>query len=531
MKMKDKTKLLALGSLTLMAAACHSVKSGEENTRRPNILLAISDDQSYPYCSVYGTTGISTPAFDQVAQNGILFNNAFVAAPQCSPSRAAILTGLNIWQLEEAGTHSSYFPKKFQVFTDLLEDNGYWIGYTGKGWAPGNWKGAGWSRNPAGPEYNDKKLDTVPTTGISHEDYFGNFVEFYQHKASGQPFFFWYGGHEPHRTYEDGSGYRAGMRTENVFLPGFLPPDSIVLSDIEDYELEIEWFDRQLGKMLNFLKEKGELNNTIVVVTSDNGMPFPASKANLMEYGSHVPLAISWPAKIRGGQKRDQMVSLIDLAPTFLDMGEVKDVPEMTGKNMTNILLRGGDSKWPVDREFVLTGRERHSDSRPDDLGYPSRAIRNNHFLYIMNLKPDLWPAGNPPPPFKGKEIVPKGFKAIGMGYCDIDDGPTKEYIITHEQQWPAYFKEGYEKRPAEQLYDIRTDPACMHNLATDPDYDTIRTNLQIQLRNELTRQGDPRMLGYGDIFDSYPRFGLMRDFPGFKKKGEYNPEFQIKNE
>ncbi len=312
-------------------------------------------------------------------------------------------------------------------------------------------------------------------------------------------------------------------------FPGFLPPDSIVLSDIEDYDLEIEWFDQQLGKILSFLDEQGELANTLVVVTSDNGMPFPAAKANLMEYGTHVPLAISWPDHIQPGQHSDQLVSLIDLAPTFLSLGGVKDVPDMTGKDMNDILFPGDIVEKPVHRTFVLTGRERHTHARPDDLGYPSRSIRDRHYLYIMNLKPNLWPAGNPPPPVKGKEVVPKGFKAIGIGYNDIDDGPTKTYMVENQDEWPERFAEGFEKRPAEQLYDIVSDTACIHNLAADSQYDAVRMKLKNELVNLLTLQGDPRMLGYGDIFDSYPRFGLMRNFPGFKKRGEYNPEFQIK--
>ncbi len=214
-----KQKLLVLGGISVILGGCDPVRSGQENYPQPNILFAISDDQSYPYCSAYGTGGVSTPAFDQVARSGILFNNAYVAAPQCSPSRAAILTGLNIWQLEEAGTHSSYFPKKFPVFTDLLEQNGYKIGYTGKGWAPGNWKDAGWSRNPAGPEYNGSKFDSVPAAGISPVNYFANFKKFYQEKTEGQPFFFWYGGHEPHRAYEAGSGKGTGIKYN--LPPGF----------------------------------------------------------------------------------------------------------------------------------------------------------------------------------------------------------------------------------------------------------------------------------------------------------------------
>ncbi len=203
----------------------------------------------------------------------------------------------------------------------------------------------------------------------------------------------------------------------------------------------------------------------------------------------------------------------------------------MTGKSLEDLLMPENDKPVPAHRSYILTGRERHTHARPDNLGYPARAIRDKKFLYIENLKPYLWPAGDPPPHFEGKEVVPPGYKEIGEGYNDIDDGPTKTWLIDNRDEWPEYFEEGYAKRPAEQLYDLMNDPSCMHNLAGESDFDSIRTTLKSTLEEKLTRQGDPRMLGYGDIFDSYPRFAPMRNFPGFKKRGEYNPEFQIKNE
>jgi arylsulfatase A-like enzyme len=509
-----------------LQAAGHKLQTKD---KRPNILFAIADDQSYPYASAYGTTGVRTPAFDRVAHAGVLFDNAFAAAPQCSPSRAAILTGRNIWQLEEAGTHSSYFPKKFQVFTDVLERAGYTIGYTGKAWAPGNWKDAGWERNPVGPEYNTKKL-TPPTTGISKIDYYANFVDFYEHRKKEEPFFFWYGANEPHRTYEKGTGRRAGIDIRQSFVPGFLPDDTTVRSDIADYALEIEWFDKQLGQMIDFLKEKGELENTIIVVTSDNGMPFPSAKANLMEYGSHVPLAICWPAQVRKEAVSDELVSLIDLAPTFLEAAGVGEMAGMTGKSLTDILSGAGEK---TRRNYVLTGRERHSHSRPDDLGYPSRAIRTDSFLYIINFHPERWPAGDPAPGAAASHELPAGdFKPIGIGYGDIDDpSPTKLLMMTHRKDWPALFAAGFGRRAAGQLFDVRKDPACTKDLVMDKRYTTIARQMKDSLMSLLREQGDPRATGKGDIFESYPRFGLMRDWPGFKERGKYNPAFMEKKD
>lgn len=521
--------LILAGSL----ASCHSNERAEKKAHvgPPNILFVIADDQSYPYASAYGTSGIHTPAFDEVAKAGILFQNAFAAAPQCSPSRAAILTGKNIWQLEEAGTHSSYFPNKFQVFTDLLEANGYFVGFTGKPWAPGNWKDAGWKRNPVGPGFNSKELEPE-TKDIAGLDYFGNFVDFMNKKASDQPFFFWFGSYEPHRSYVEGSGRQKGIKLAQQFVPSFLPDDSVVRSDIADYVLEIEWYDAQLKKMIDYLKEKGEWENTLVVVTADNGMSFPSAKANVYDYGTHVPLAISWPEKIKKGQNSDELVSLIDLAPTFLQVAGVQKLPEMTGRSMTDILFNTKeDSSSKSHRSYVLTGRERHTHARPEDFGYPSRAIRTDSFLYILNLHPERWPAGDPAP--EKEAPIPPGsdYKPIGkIGFKDIDDPcPTKNLMMEHPEKWPALYSEGFALRPEEQLFDLKNDPGCTQNLAGKPAFKGIQNKLSQQLKTLLSVQGDPRMLGNGDIFESYPRFGGMRNFPGFKERGKYNPAFQQK--
>ena len=521
-------KLLLVAFFALMIGTTYRGNANNpEKSQRPNILFAIADDQSFPYSSAYGIAGVHTPTFDKVAQNGVLFTNAFVAAPQCSPSRAAILTGKNIWQLEEAGTHSSYFPKKFQVFTDLLEKAGYSTGFTGKPWSPGNWKDAGWPRNPVGPEYNSKTLSSVPAAGISKTDYFENFKEFYSEKKPDAPFFFWYGGHEPHRVYDEGSGIKAGKNISEAVVPSFLPDVNLVRSDILDFYFEIEWFDAQLGKMLQFLHEKEELDNTIIVVTADNGMAFPSAKANLNEYGTHVPLAICWPKKMAGKRVVSELVSMIDLAPTFLEIANIKEVPEMTGKSLSPILFEAKSSPKEPFRNYILTGRERHSHARPDNLGYPARAIRTNEYLYILNLKPDRWPAGDPAPVSENNGTSAANEKSLWPGFHDIDDSPTKLMLIEQNVKYSEYYRQGYEKRPSEELYNILKDPGCTMNLAKEPGLQSLKNDLRKTLENDLKAQGDPRMTGKSDIFDSYPRFGGMRDFPGFKERGEYNKAYK----
>lgn len=515
--------------LLILVVACQQParQPMQSDQRPPNILFAISDDQSFPYASAYGDKSTLTPAFDAVAKRGVLFNHAFVAAPQCSPSRAAILTGRNIWQLEEAGTHSSYFPKKFPVFTDALEANGYALGYTGKAWGPGNWKDAGWSRNPVGPEYNDIELEQVPYTGIRKTNYSANFKVFLDQKPKDQPFFFWYGASEPHRAFEAGSGLRAGKQLSDARVPSFLPEDEVIQSDILDYSVEIEWFDRHLGEIIALLEAAGELDHTVIVVTADNGMAFPYAKANLQEYGTHVPLAIAGPG-VRGGRVVDDLVSLIDLAPTFLDLSGTPHFEGITGRSLLDLLH--ADRQGVVDdrRQMVLTGRERHTHARPDNHGYPARAIRTHDYLYIQNLKPERWPAGDPEVVFPEGHTAPEGFRPMAQGYHDIDACPSKTYLLEQEGA-KEYLQLAVGKRPAEQLFDIKKDPGCTQDLAGRPQLAEVQARLSRQLMTALKEQGDPRMLGYGDVFESYPRFAGMREFPGFRERGAYNDKYRLK--
>jgi uncharacterized sulfatase len=496
-----------MGAVGASVASCQTTGGGSGG-RRPNILFAIADDWSWPHASAYGTPEVHTPAFDRVASEGCLFNNAFTAAPQCSPNRAAMLTGRNIWQIEEAGTHGSVFPNKYESFVDHLESGGYHVGVTGKGWRPGSWERGGWTRNPAGPEYNERIDDNVPAKGFRNLDYAANFDDFLADREEEEPFFFWYGCNEPHRFYEAGTGLKAGKNPDKVDVPSFLPNTQVVREDFLDYFVEVEWFDTHLGRMLAKLEALGELDNTIVVVSSDNGMPFPRAKANVYEYGTHVPLAVRWPGHIEAGRNLDTLVSFIDLAPTFLDVAGLPTPEAMTGQSFLPTLTDDKPSSYR-ERDFVLTGRERHTHARFDNLGYPCRTIRTDEYLYIRNVAPDRYPSGDPD------------------GYYDIDACPTKTHMIERRDSDPDLFAATFEKRPAEELFDIRTDADCMRNLIGDAAYSDVHGQLSARLTELLTEQGDPRALGYGDIFESYPRVSGTRPWlGGFAERGMYNPKY-----
>ena len=506
--MHSYDKVLYSLSLILVFGACAATPPQRE---RPNIPFAISDDQSYPHASAYGYNAVRTPAFDRVAREGVLFTNAFSPSPGCSPTRAALLTGRHIWQIENAGTHASSFPAKYVTFPDLLEQSGYFVGFTGKGWGPGNWEDFR-PRNPAGPEFAKHTMEP-PHKSMNNTDYAANFADFLEQRPTGKPFCFWYGGKEPHRQYEKGSGLKVGKAPADVVVPSFLPDTPDIRSDILDYTVEIEWFNTHLERILAMLEEAGELDNTLIIVTSDNGMPFPRAKANLYEFGIHMPLAIRWGAKVPAGRVVDDMVGFVDLTATILDAAGVEHPGEypLSGRSIVDTL--SSDQQGDVDktRTHIFSGRERHSSSRYKNLTYPQRAIRTRQYLYIRNFAPERWPAGAPQKYEKDGSLGP-----MHGGYHDIDASPSLTFLIENrlDSKLRRFFDLAVGKRPAEELFDVTKDPGCLDNLATKPGFDETRARLRKQLDDYLKDTADPRAFANGEVFENYRRYSPIRKFP-----------------
>ena len=466
-----RTALLLLAGV-LWAGAEGAVQPASS---APNILVIVADDWSHPHAGAYGDTVVETPTFDRIARQGVLFRNAFAAAPSCTASRASLLTGRAVHQLEEGGNLWGFLPAKFTVFPDLLEAAGYTVGFTRKGWGPGDFKAGGRTRNPAGNQ-------------------FANFAEFYKQAPRNKPFYFWFGSQDPHRPYEEGSGARSGMKPDALNVPAFLPDTPVTRSDILDYYVEVERVDREAGEIIRTLEAAGQLDDTIVVFTSDNGMPFPRAKANLYDGGTHVPLAIRFPSKAKAGHTIEDFVVLTDLAPTLLEAAGLKPPVEMTGRTLMPLL--GGSQQSGRDRVFLE--RERHAQVRRGDLGYPARAIRTKDFLYIRNFHPERWPAGDP-----------EMYVSVGP-YGDIDGGPTKDLLLQRRDD-PAmtrYFRLATTQRPPEELYDLRKDPQQIENVAAKPEYAGAKTVLRTALLNWMRDTKDPRAAANTDPWDRYPYFG-----------------------
>ena len=482
-RVKQKTILMLCGVLVLSGAL---MCAAEPPGKRPNILFLLADDWAWPHASCLGCPVVKTPTFDRLAREGVLFRNAHVAAPSCSPSRAAILTGQWFWRLGEGANLHGFIPAQVAVYPDLLETAGYFVGMTKRGYAPGTDRGR--PHNAAGPAFK-------------------NFDAFLAARPEGKPFCFWYGSPQPHRPYSPGLGIRSGLDPAKVFVPPYLPDNAITRSDICDYFHEVEQFDQQCAAILAVLEKTGELDNTLLVVSGDNGWPFPRAKAGCYDTGTHQPLAIRWGGRVKGGRTVDDFVSLSDLAPTFLEAAGQPVPATMTARSLLPILLSGKSGQVDPARDHTLTGMERHArtgrtDGPQKNVGYPMRTLLTKDFHYLRNFKPDRWPAGDPP-----KGPLPAFEKIAADTYAafpDCDSGPAKAFLVSHrdESGVKPFADRAFGKRPARELYDLRHDPYELKNVAEDPAYaDTVK-DLDARLVTELKATGDPRVVGGGDEFD-----------------------------
>ena len=501
-----------LASLVLTLLLAPVLQAAE----RPNILFIIADDASRDSMGVYGSTYVETPNFDRIAREGVLFTQAYNCNPKCAPARACLVTGRFSWQLAEACNHNPFLSDKWAFYPYLLEQAGYFVGYTGKGWGPGIYQSSDAGRsvdkpNPAGRPFFGKKLKP-PYKGINNIDYAGNFQTFLEQCPADTPFCFWLGTKEPHRGYGKNNWKLDNRDLSKVTVPDYFPDNPTIRGDLADYAIEVEWYDTHIGRALKHLQARDLLDDTLIIATSDHGMPFPRVKGQIYDDGFHVPMAARWGKRIKAGRVVTDFVTFPDLAPTLLEVAGVDPHPQFTGRSFLKQLLSADSGRIDPARDHTLLGKERHDIGRTDgemlSVGYPARALRNDQFLYVRNFKPQRWPGGDPQ-----------------YGLLNCDGSPTKSFLTALSMGDDDYkfYQMAFGKRPSEELYDVSKDPDCVRNLAGNPQYAETKTELWTQLREELAAQGDPRIVADGDIFDFYPNCRVDRQQKLYGKP-DYDP-------
>jgi len=458
---------------------------------RPNLLLVVADDQSWPHAGAYGDPFVRTPVFDRIAREGALFTHSFSACPSCTPSRTALLTGRPIWQTGEAGVLYGTLPAALPLVTHSLEDAGYRTGFTGKGWAPGDWRAGGQTRHPNGKEFNSRKHAAPLAPGLDVRDYAANFADFLEDGDQSKPFFFWLGSTEPHRVYDPAAHERMGRNLAGLRVPSYLPDTETTRKDLAAYYSEIEWYDIQLGKAIALLARKGILDDTLIVVTSDNGMPFPRAKVNLYDDGLRMPLAMRWGRRLQGGRKIEALVSHTDIPATLLAAAGLPNLTGASGQSLLPVM----EGKEIAVREKVFSALERHTYCRPDGATYPVRTVRTRDYRYIRNFAPDRWPTGGP-------DFVSSNKTFHG----DIDGAPVKDELLdpANAKRFARELALCTGKRPAEELYYLSSDPDQVRNLVGSEEYREPLGELRGMLEEELRTTNDPRIEGR-DPWQAYP--------------------------
>ncbi|MCF7848320.1 MAG: sulfatase [Kiritimatiellales bacterium] len=502
--------------------------------KKPNILFFYADDwgriaSCYADDDRFGglSSVVKTPAIDRVAEEGIVFSRAYYPVSQCTPCRASIATGSYFWRAGKRaflnwkdGFEGEDPGAKLPGFGAALVEQGYLMKKSCKT------MNQSWTKTTLIPGVLAKgRYSLAIYEGESGADrrniraeleagYRTAMKNVLAARKEGQPFYFVYGPINTHRPWIQGSGKELwGLEPETLKgkLPAFLPDVPEVREDMADYLGEIQALDLMLNCFMEELAAAGELDSTVIIVTGDNGPPgFTRGKTNCFDFGAAAPLMIRWPGVVHHGRKVTDFVNLMDLGPTFIDIGGGKIPAGMNGKSLVPILAAKGNGRIEPERDHVVFGRERHvHDAREGNLSYPSRAIRTDDFLYIINPHADRWPEGDP---YESAKISdPSELARIGgvygdtaVAFFDIDGSPTKAWVMACRDD-PAnrkYWEWAFAKRPAEEFYDVRSDPFQLKNLANDERFSAEKAKLAARLRKLREDTEDPRLT---DLFDQAP--------------------------
>ena len=523
-------KRLFLASLALLAA-CHAFAEAP----RWNILFIFADDWGR-YASCYkGLDGrptlndvVQTPNIDRVAREGVLFKNAFVNAPSCTPCRSSLMSGRYFFNCGRGAIlQGAIWDSGIPSFPLLLRDAGYQIGKSYKVWSPGKPAdapigGQQYAYEKSGRRPNrfsmnvTKMVEGGMTVDAAREKILdevrGNFAAFLADQKKDVPWLYFFGPTNTHRPWVKGSGKKLwGLEPESVKgkMAKFLPDVPEVREDVVDNLGEAQAVDAYVGVLLKMVEEKGELDHTLVIISGDHGMGgMPGAKCNLYDFGTSVALVARVPGG-HGGRIVDDFVSLPDLAPTFMEIGGATPPSGLYGRSVLGQLESEKSGQIDPERNWVISGRERHvATAREDNLPYPSRALRTPEFLYIRNFAPDRWPMGAPySATATGTPSAEELEKNTFIAYPDMDASPTKAWLILHQNdpQWKWHFDRAFGKRPAEELYDLRKDPDQTANVAADPAYAADKEKIAGQLMKRLKDSADPRVTGDTLMFDKPP--------------------------
>lgn len=470
-----KNRIL-LGVLPIFVFGCQNSKN--ETGDPPNILLIVSEDHG-PHLSCYGDTIIKTPNLDKIAEEGILFKNAYVTQSVCSPSRSSILTGLYVHQNGHLGlaTHGYHFVGEITNIYQLLKNAGYRTAMIGKlHLSSEHEKYDGQNPDSSFP------IDFHPITG-------GNFAKRGLHRyweyadsfmnASEDPFFLMINFPDAHGDWQDQIDGRPAspLTPDDVVTFPYIGIDNNRLRGMTaNYYNCILRLDECIGELMNILSGSGLKKNTLVIFLSDHGDQMARGKIHVYEAGVKVPFLVKWPGRISEGIVSEALISTIDIVPTILDAVNLNIPENLPGKSMTPLF----DNPNINFREYLFT--ERNADAK--DFYFPQRAVRDERYKLIYSLLDDR---SDPAAEWYTRD-------SIDSRHNWFKGGPTSDELKTAPASIKSlYYK--YRHPPQIKLYDLKNDPWEFNDIANDPQYFDVKKNLLITLFNWQENTNDPLRL------------------------------------
>ena len=418
---------------------------------KPNLVFMIADDCTYLDMEVYGGQA-KTPHLNELASQGLKMSRCFQTAPMCSPTRHNIYTGIYPVKSGAWPNHTQVYPGTKSI-AHYLKDAGYRVALSGKTHI-----------NPRESFPFEYSKEFSNAARLSQADPFPEIKTLIvESKAKGQPFCLFACSNEPHSPWTQGDASQ--YPPADLKLPPSWVDTPTTRKQYAKYLAEITFFDRQCGALLELLEQQGVADNTLVMVASEQGSSFPFAKWTCYEMGLASGMIVRWPGHTQPGSESDALVEYVDVAPTFLEAAGVPTPGTMDGKSFVSVLNQPGrEHKKHTYGIHTTKGIINGSDS------YGIRSCGTKTHRYIRNLSPD-----------KTFSNVFLKNPVWSEWQAKADSGDLQARMLTAK----------YQKRPAEELYDVVHDPHCLNNLIDKPGTESIRSELSRQLDAWMADQGD----------------------------------------
>ncbi len=438
---------------------------------RPNVLMVLSDDHSYPHVGCYGDRDIKTPNLDRFAAQGMRFDRAYVSCPQCVPSRASIMTGRSPVAIQMT-RFSAPLPAEVKIYPELLRARGYFAGVAGR-----TYHLDGSSRRPEESsrvfeKYDlatfPRRLDFVKQTAGGPR-ILEQFAEFLDQVPKERPWVLQLCFNDPHRPL-DRNALPEAHDPGKLTLPAHFPDTKLVREDFARYYDEIGRLDGDFGRVMAILEERKLSQNTLVVFMGDNGSSQLRGKGTLYEFGIHVPLVIRWPGKVRAGSSSAELISGEDFAPTLLEAAGAAVPREVTGHSFLNLLL----GQRFEGRRHVFAERGAHGSSLPTNSAAfdLARCVVTPTHKLIYTV---LWQIPYTPVDCSNDEFW-KELKSMNA-----------EGKLSAEMS-RLYFSP---TRPMFELFDLKQDPSEFDNLIGKKEVSAIESDLKARLQEWMILERD----------------------------------------